>query len=102
MKRSGKPLPPAVPGAPVPPAGSDRRAKRGSRLDAGESVAGEEDPGSALEQFSDLMHDAPAEGGAAADAPVQRTQAGERRRGSATDAAPLPETDSDPDTDRRP
>lgn len=33
-----------------------------------ESVAGEEDPGSALEQFSDLMQGSPGQGGPAAEA----------------------------------
>ncbi|MBA3596353.1 MAG: hypothetical protein H0W40_03115 [Methylibium sp.] len=88
MKRvPGKP-PAASPDA----AGNDRKARR---PDAAESVAGEEDPGSALEQFSDLMHDAPAQGGEAANpAAAQPSDAGTRRRRS-DDDEPLPEPGPD-------
>lgn len=42
-----------TPSSPSPPA---------APVEDTESVAGEEDPGSALEQFSDLMHEAPRPG----------------------------------------
>lgn len=90
MKRSGKPL--AKPGTPRRP--GEPQTDR----DAAESVAGEEDPGSALEQFSDLMHDSPAQDEAAADAQApQPSGAGESRRSSDEEAGRAPE----PDPDRR-
>jgi hypothetical protein len=44
-----------------------RPDRTGSGPDETESVVGEEDPGSSLEQFTDLMHEAPAQRAAPAD-----------------------------------
>ncbi|MBA2721790.1 MAG: hypothetical protein H0W48_06540 [Methylibium sp.] len=89
MKRAGKPPPPA---ASPDAATSDRKGKR---PDAAESVAGEEDPGSALEQFSDLMHDAPAQGGEADNPAAAQSQGTEPRRRRSDDDEPLPEPGPD-------
>jgi hypothetical protein len=95
---SGKSRAGAGRGSAKPAAGGERA----DRPDEVESVAGEEDPGSALEQFSDLMHDTPADSDAGpAESIEQPTGARRASPASQPDAGPQAEPRRDADPDRR-
>jgi hypothetical protein len=104
MSRAGAP-PPS--GKSRSRAGTDSAAppsagKRADRPDEVDSVAGEEDPGSALEQFSDLMHDNPAESSAGSAESIEPPTGAKRTPpASQPDAGPQPDGGQDAAPDRR-